>query len=301
MSELIDITGQKFGKWTVIKRVENTEDGQSRWLCRCECGFEMVQYGGYLRRIKDKITKCRHPHADLTGQRFGNLTVIGRDSIKRENGQSYFICKCDCGNTTSVRMADLKNGHTKSCGCQSSRSTMGQRSSKRTLNEYRVEDGVVYVELSNGGTMLCDESDWERFKDRTWIRNEKGYVYTSKTKDWQGCNLFHVAVIGKHDGMDIDHINRNKLDNRRCNLRVCSHHANSTNQSLSTRNTTGYKGIYRKHSGTKKWRAMIRINGKDIYLGDYENIEDAIQARKEAEDKYFKPLFDLDKEDKDDC
>lgn len=92
----------------------------------------------------------------------------------------------------------------------------------------------------------------------------------------------------------IDHINRKRLDNRRENLRIATPQQNAMNKSIQPNNTSGVPGVsWRKDRN--KWRAFITINRKQIALGNYENIDDAIAARKAAEEKYFgefAPKFD---------
>lgn len=83
----------------------------------------------------------------------------------------------------------------------------------------------------------------------------------------------------------IDHINRNKLDNRKNNLRICSFWENSVNCS-ETKGKELPLGISKTQDG-KKYRARIMVHGKEIYLGRFEKLEDALSARKDAEILYF--------------
>lgn len=87
-----------------------------------------------------------------------------------------------------------------------------------------------------------------------------------------------------------DHINHNKLDNRRCNLRYLTKHANSINTKLSKANKSGVKGVRMLKNG--KWHAYIFFNGKSKHLGFFENKEDAVNARLTAEEKYHKPVIE---------
>lgn len=108
------LEGQQFGEWTVLKRVENRP---SYWLCQCSCGVIKEVYSSSLK--KGLSQSCGHlhrhdAHKPLDGQRFGFLTVIKQ--IPTDKGQ-YCICKCDCGNITKVKRANLISGNTKSCGC----------------------------------------------------------------------------------------------------------------------------------------------------------------------------------------
>ena len=128
-----DLTGQQFGKWTVIKRAENDKHGGAQWLCKCDCGNEKIiranclvqghsQSCGCLRSEKSKenikiAVGCRFK--DLTGQQFGRWTVIKRvKSYITPSGESriVWLCKCQCGTIKAVKADSLLNG-SKSCGC----------------------------------------------------------------------------------------------------------------------------------------------------------------------------------------
>jgi hypothetical protein len=86
--------------------------------------------------------------------------------------------------------------------------------------------------------------------------------------------------------MVIDHINRNKLDNRRKNLRVCTQKVNSHNSSLRSTNTSGVSGVFFDNRA-KRWRAQIYYNGKTKHIGIYDSFNDAVVARKKAEQEYY--------------
>lgn len=93
----------------------------------------------------------------------------------------------------------------------------------------------------------------------------------------------HRWIINCPEGLTVDHINHNPLDNRRCNLRICTQFENNKNKKS---NTSGHVGVY-FYKQAKKWRAYITYKRKMISLGLFENIEDAIKARLEAEKKYI--------------
>jgi hypothetical protein len=88
------------------------------------------------------------------------------------------------------------------------------------------------------------------------------------------------------DGYEIDHINGNRQDNRLQNLRLATDQQNGMNHGLSSRNRSGHSGVY-WHSKRGKWTAKIRFSGRLIDLGEYREIDHAINARKQAEEKYF--------------
>ena len=86
--------------------------------------------------------------------------------------------------------------------------------------------------------------------------------------------------------MVVDHINMNPLDNRKCNLRICTMQQNNFNKKEQTNNTSGRVGVTWDKQ-TNKWLAQIQVDGKNIKLGRFKNKEDAIKVREEAELKYF--------------
>lgn len=124
MGQKIDMTGQKYGRLTVLH--EDT-DFKGKWVCQCDCG-NIVSIRGYdIRSGKTQSCGCLRNERvreavgnKLTGQRFGRLTVIEQvDSIREPSGQlrTAWKCKCDCGNEVIVKTLNLKSGDTKSCGC----------------------------------------------------------------------------------------------------------------------------------------------------------------------------------------
>lgn len=85
---------------------------------------------------------------------------------------------------------------------------------------------------------------------------------------------------------EIDHIDRNRANNRKSNLRFCSDKENSINHSLRKDNISGVVGV--RLLKNDKWAARITINNKEVHLGVFENFDDAVKTRLKAEEKYFK-------------
>ena len=114
-----DLTGQTFGSWQVIKY-----KGDQKWECKCECGkIKDVKTSSLLNKTS---TNCGCKNSvDLTGQQFGELTVI------QKFDRSRYLCKCSCGNTTIVYGATtIRECKVKSCGCKTvefKRNTMIER------------------------------------------------------------------------------------------------------------------------------------------------------------------------------
>ena len=119
---LIDLTGKRFGRLTVICRDFETQKLKNAekpyWKCKCDCGKEVSVLGKSLREGTTKSCGCYSRDqakglkwTDISNQRFGNLTAI------KYLGKSKWECLCDCGRKTIVDTGDLKSGHTSSCGC----------------------------------------------------------------------------------------------------------------------------------------------------------------------------------------
>lgn len=121
----LDLAGMKYGKLTAMEPAANV-GGRTAWKCVCDCGNEVVVRTDDLRSGKKRSCGCEErPRLDLTGDRYGKLTVIGR--APDIGGQAAWLCHCDCGNDTVVRMCDLRSGHTKSCGCLARRQDLTGR------------------------------------------------------------------------------------------------------------------------------------------------------------------------------
>lgn len=221
---------------------------------------------------------------ELKGQKFNRLTVVEWDKEK-----SKWACKCDCGNPNKVYVASnkLTTGHTKSCGCLNIEAAR-ERAIKRNkenivLCDYEVQEYYVIMYTSKGETFTIDLEDFWRIKDWYCSIDKKGYVVCEK----EGKRIkLHRLIMNAPKGLVVDHKNHDKSNNCKSNLRLATNAENSRNKKASKNNISGYAGvIYIKTS--QKWRAFITVDKKNIILGLYENIQDAIKARIEAEDKYY--------------
>lgn len=121
MGKFIDLTGERFGKLKVLHRDETFIDLKGRhrtmWRCLCDCGRKKSIRRDALTGSRSK--SCGMCENDLTGKRFGRLTVlykVGSDS----NGHLIWKCRCDCGNNKDISATNLIQGYTQSCGCMHS-------------------------------------------------------------------------------------------------------------------------------------------------------------------------------------
>jgi hypothetical protein len=117
----------------------------------------------------------------------------------------------------------------------------------------------------------------------------KGYMQVCvKGKRYMAQRLAWLFVYGEWPDGQIDHINRNKLDNRIANLRIVTNQQNQENVGLWAHNTTGYRGVSSRKNGT--FQADIKVNKKTVYLGKFPTAEDAAIARMKAEKNFFSLL-----------
>ncbi len=150
---------------------------------------------------------------DLTGKKFGRWTLLERAGHNK-HGHRMWLCECECGTKREVNEVNLVNGHSSSCGCY--RNELGTKKLKESAHKFR------------------------EFLEKDSI-----------------------------DGTRVSTLERKQ----------------------SSRNKSGFRGISKeKKSG--KWRASIGFQNKRIYLGAFYDINDAVAARKEAEEKYYKPILD---------
>lgn len=214
--------------------------------------------------------------------KFGKLTVIRKYDVKN-NKRIRWLCQCDCGNIKIVIGDDLKSGHTKSCGCYTKEK---QKEIHKKYNTYELtgEYGIGYT--SKGEEFYFDLEDYDKIKDYCWYKTPQGYIASRVGEE---CVEFHRLVlnIGKDNyDCDVDHICHNKCDNRKAQLRIVTRSQNSMNAQPKKTNTSGVVGVYWDKC-RNKWAAYIKKNYKNIYIGRFESKDDAIKARKEAEEKYF--------------
>lgn len=145
-----------------------------------------------------------------------------------------------------------------------------------------VESYGSYAVVSNPNTgfqFLVDAEDIPLLDKVMW--NDNGYGYARN----HSLGLLHCLIIHTTDGMDIDHRNGRRWDNRKRNLRVCANAENARNRDKPRTNTSGYKGAT-WCKGRRKWQAQIGANGKNNHLGYYDTPEQAAQAYDEAAVKY---------------
>lgn len=157
------------------------------------------------------------------------------------------------------------------------------------LNKITIKDDIAIIDLYDNignkiGETIIDTEDVDLVKQYSWNLSKNGR-HTQYCKSNQVGPL-HRLIVNAPKGMVVDHINHNGLDNRKCNLRICTNQENICNCEIPKNNKSGCKGVYwakDKH----KWTVQVTVDNKTIYIGRYDSLEEAIMARKEASKKYY--------------
>lgn len=137
--------------------------------------------------------------------------------------------------------------------------------------------------LSNGGFAIVDKEDFEYLNQWKWTRHNAGYAIRSIYKN--GTRFMHRQILNTPKGMETDHINGDRLDNRRENLRMATHQENCRNM-RPLKNKSGYKGV-QWYKRDQRWVAFLTVNDKHIYLGYFDDPKDAAEAYNKGAKKYF--------------
>lgn len=196
----------------------------------------------------------------MIGKKFGLLTVIERtDNYIFPNGDSViaYNCRCDCGNSKVIPKRSLKNGNTKSCGCIHTEMVrkLGKSNIKKNTYDLDGEYGVGYT--TEGKVFYFDKEDCNLIKYYYW-NVFKGYVVSETNKQDVKTRMHRLIMNCVDKNLDVDHINH----------------------------TSGVTGVtFNKNAN--KWAVAIQKDNKRIHLGVFDNFDEAVKVRKEAEIKYF--------------
>lgn len=145
------------------------------------------------------------------------------------------------------------------------------------------------IPLTRGKYAIVDDEDYEWLNQWKWFhgRYKHGeYAQRSVYKDGKQTTQFmHRIILKTPDELLTDHINRNGLDNRRANLRICTATQNGSNRLVPKHNTSGYKGVG-WHKQRQRWRARATADGIEHFLGYFSDIEEAAHAYDRAAIKF---------------
>lgn len=252
--------GYTVGKLKVVERTLDKKNGYSIWRCECECGGEILLDTRNLQRRTVKDCGCetvvKPGQKDMTGMRFGRLVCLKPTGERGKSGGTVWLCQCDCGNTCLAVSTQLTNGYKKSCGCWGHpplKDFIGKRFNKLVVIDYAGKRAGMH-----------------RWKCKCDCGNEtivgQTLLQTGKTKS---CGCLQETQIYE-------------------NLKLCEGTSvailEASKRNLLKSNKSGYTGVYQKPNG--RWSAQITFKRKTYYLGTYDDIKDAVKARKRGEEMH---------------
>ena len=261
MVQRIDITGQKFNFLTAIERIKG-----GYWLFRCDCGVEKILDSYDVKRNKTKSCGCQQ-------YIYNKETKSKMSNVKCSN----------CGKEFYKRKKNEQENHYCSKKCY-----------QATLNksQYITEGGITKIIIPNKtkGEVIAiiDTKNLEKVRHFSWALERNNYV------SHRGRRVYvklHRLITNCPDDMQVDHIDRNPLNNLENNLRICTEFENKQNKPMLNKinKSSGIKNI--TWDKTKnRWQVGITKNKKFIFIGYYKDLEDAKIAAQEAREKYH-PFF----------
>ena len=249
----------------------------------------------------------------MIGERYGSLVVIEKVKIQGKP-KTYWKCQCDCGNTCVVEDSHLKNGHTKSCGC---RRRIRLREKRLDLTGQRY-GRLVVLGPATGNTENLVAAGWknDRSKELTASRAGCSGKVAGETAVSQSirpdrmsdywlcqCDCGKQCVCRKENLRS--GVTRScgclQEEQRKVNMKKAIHFTEGTCveriacRRTFSNNTSGHRGVYRRENN--RWRASIGFQGKSYNLGSFATYEEAVQARLDAEKRFYDPFLEKYREE----
>lgn len=305
MSNPLNLVGNKYGKLTVIKRSENNNRGNTQWLCQCECGNTKIALGYDLTHGRTTSCGCQkyetkeipEPKDDLTGKRFGHLTVVRIDKNKGKYGAIRWLCQCDCGNTLIALGSNLKTGHSTSCGkgsCRKPRNfkdLTGQKFGKLTVirkSDVRINNRLSWLcQCDCGNTKVVDATKLRTGKTKSCGCLTNNKPFNDMSKGESKTNLYKKWLAMRKRCKPTYHAHKDYYDR---GIKVCDEWDKSYNEFKKWALANGYSdtltldridvnGIYeptncrwitnKKQQNNKRNNVYISYNGKNQTLKEW--------------------------------
>ena len=148
------------------------------------------------------------------------------------------------------------------------------------------------IQLTMGKKTRVDNEDYEKLSIYKWHVNiaAGGRLYAARSIFNGGKILMHREIMSPKIGEEVDHIDGNGLNNGRSNLRLATRKENARNAKIKTNNTSGYTGVH-WHKKRQRWQALIMLNGRRKWLGNFTKVDDAAEAYKNVAKTHYGKFY----------
>lgn len=274
------VVGGHYGRLTVLSEVGKNKYSIPVYRVRCSCGKDYETSKPNILRRDAKCVDCGRVCTTESNRKYRVGDEINGFKLLEETGRNkhgglLYRCVClSCG-AESIRVAGgLAKNKTKRC--------------KNCPPDYHFteSDGSATGTLPNGTSFVIDSDVIDNVSDFFWRLDTSGYVLTGNGSNKILLQWFVMGYKSAPQNMVIDHINQDKTDNRRCNLRFVSEHQNNLNHGISKANKSGYVGAF---FDNRKGRfcGKITVNNHGIRLGFTDNLIEAAQMYNIASELLF--------------
>jgi len=260
--------GDKIERWTLLEAPKAAGDADRKWLCRCECGTERYVMERSLRYRTSKSCGClrreqsgnRKVITQIEGKTYGELTVLHKSENPHKNGGIWWTCRCACGELYDVPGSLLVTGRKTHCSSK----IHTRKTTSVDITGKRFHRLVALYPLEER-----DKRNYVIWRCRCDCGKEIDIAYNTlvycKVKSCGCQKKEHAQSLSEY----LTHVDGTSLDILK-------------SDKIPTNNTTGAKGVYHIRG---QWVAKIVFQKKAYYLGRYENYQDAVNARRAAEEE----------------
>ena len=280
MSKIRDLTNQTFGRLTAREMKGTDPKVGAIWRCECACGGSKDVPAGRLLNKKTQSCGCMtreiRERSNIAGQRFGLLVAVRYDHTDEKHRQ-HWLFQCDCGNTKVLPIASVKWSRVRSCGCLFEKHITELNKQDITGQKYdRLTALRPTEERDSSGSII-----WE-------CQCECGNMVLLSVNAFRNGRVHSCGCLYQETRTECVKARRDIQEGTSISALVHAKRPHSNNSS-------GFVGVsYDKRSG--KWTACIHFKKKKYYLGAYQEMADAIAARKLAEERIHDPYV-MDKLD----